>query len=363
MESGFSILQDELKGFLRTIAEIEWLLLLLVILYFVTPGTMISHEFSIILGVASYALFVFLSNLLSTQQRSEPWLMNTKVWVMLAFISWIVWNTGKIDSPLLELYIVAVITSALILSRTTTFCMIALVLSCYLYLSYAVLSIDMFSLEFLRSFILHLAPVLIIAYLTMMLSRGIHDTQRRMTYLSEHDALTGKLNIRAFDQALEREMDRSKRYNHPLSVIMIDSDNLKGVNDTHGHKAGDNLIKLVADSIQFCLRTSDVLARYGGDEFIVLLPEIDKAGAAAAAERIRQMIQDSPLRVGEKKISTSASLGVASFPEQADNLKTLMAKADKAMYYSKLNGKNRMSLFSEDMMPAHEEALPSKLER
>src|SRR4029079_6272163 len=106
-----------------------------------------------------------------------------------------------------------------------------------------------------------------------------------------------------------------ERYRRILSVLMVDSDNLKKVNDTHGHEAGDQLIKHVRQCLRLELRTTDVVARYGGDEFMCLLPETGAAGAATVAERIRKRIAEIPIPAGATPISTSVIIGAAAYPE------------------------------------------------
>jgi diguanylate cyclase (GGDEF)-like protein len=117
------------------------------------------------------------------------------------------------------------------------------------------------------------------------------------------------------------------------------------VNDTHGHDAGDRLIKLVADSIRGGLRTTDIIARYGGDEFMCLLPETGTEGAAAVAERIRKRIAETPLAAGQVSISTSVSIGVATYPEHGEDFDAVAKSADRALYAAKEQGRNRVTVF------------------
>jgi diguanylate cyclase (GGDEF)-like protein len=152
--------------------------------------------------------------------------------------------------------------------------------------------------------------------------------------------------MRAFNAIAQRECALASRYNRTFSLLMVDSDNLKKVNDAHGHEAGDRLIKLVAQCIRDDLRPSDVVARYGGDEFMCLLPETGSAAAVEVAERLRERIAETALHAGENAIPTTVSIGVATYPEHGDAFDAVAKNADRALYTSKAQGRNRTTLFS-----------------
>jgi diguanylate cyclase (GGDEF)-like protein len=127
---------------------------------------------------------------------------------------------------------------------------------------------------------------------------------------------------------------------------MVDSDHLKQMNDTHGHEAGDKLIKHIVGSIRAALRTTDVVARYGGDEFVCLLPETGATGAAIVAERLRYHLERTPVDIGSKSVPSTVSIGIASFPAHGATLEVLAKNADRALYSSKAQGRNRVTVFS-----------------
>ncbi len=153
------------------------------------------------------------------------------------------------------------------------------------------------------------------------------------------DPLTGANNRAAMNAAIIREIELARRHNTTLSLIALDIDLFKQINDEYGHTAGDYILKSVVERISDCIRSSDMLFRYGGEEFTILLSNTDKAGAMLLAERIRRTIYTSHYQYGDVLIPTSASLGVACIRGN-DDATTLFERADMAMYDAKNAGRN-----------------------
>jgi diguanylate cyclase (GGDEF)-like protein len=153
--------------------------------------------------------------------------------------------------------------------------------------------------------------------------------------------------MRAFSVILHRSFKQATRYSQPLSLVMIDSDNLKAINDSYGHDAGNRLLVQVVNRIRDAMRGSDVVARYGGDEFIALLPHTGPSGALEVAERIRQAIEDARIDVGGHVTRTTVSVGVASYPADGSDPATMIEKADGALYKAKRAGRNRVVAHSD----------------
>lgn len=165
--------------------------------------------------------------------------------------------------------------------------------------------------------------------------------------ISLTDSLTDLYNRRFFQERINEEIERSRRHGQPVSLIMLDIDNFKHYNDTYGHLAGDEALRLTASIVKNCVRNIDRVARYGGEEFAVILPMTEIMAARDIAERIRTSVAsryfpDEALRAAVK---LTASLGIASFPQHADNMFELVGNADKALYMAKVGGKNRVALF------------------
>jgi diguanylate cyclase (GGDEF)-like protein len=159
---------------------------------------------------------------------------------------------------------------------------------------------------------------------------------------ADHDELTGVLNRREFDRRLNEEWQRSIRFQRPLSLVMMDLDRFKLINDTHGHPVGDQVLRHVAQLMGSQIRQVDSLARMGGDEFALLMVETDRIGAQAVVARLRSAIADNPCRIGSSDlvIEVALSAGVAAWPENAEHLPALIAAADAALYAVKRTGRS-----------------------
>jgi len=161
--------------------------------------------------------------------------------------------------------------------------------------------------------------------------------------LSVRDPLTGLFNHREFYRLLTEELERARRYRHPLSVLMLDLDYFKKVNDTYGHQAGDHALTAVTGLIVRELRRVDEIARYGGEEFAIILPETSGAEAMAFADRIRQAVASLSVSVSKtEEINLTVSIGFAVYPYDAETGDELVNMADKALYRAKNEGRNRV---------------------
>jgi diguanylate cyclase (GGDEF)-like protein len=179
--------------------------------------------------------------------------------------------------------------------------------------------------------------------------KDLELSNARLKEYSFKDEVTGLYNRRFYSIRLEEEVSRYRRFNHPVSVVLVDLDGFKSVNDELGHGAGDDTLRDMADILLKYSRGINVICRYGGDEFAVLLVETSKVGARLYADRIRQVLATHPFSHGRR---LTASFGIASLPEDvAPGAEDLMRAADEALYAAKRAGKNRVSVF-EDVVPS-----------
>ena len=168
--------------------------------------------------------------------------------------------------------------------------------------------------------------------------------EERLRHLADHDGLTGLFNRRRLDEELERAIANSRRYKHPAALLIIDLDDFKRINDTLRHRAGDELLRQIATAIQKRLRSSDILARMGGDEFALILPEADATEAGALAEALRETIHSERARSSD--LRTTASVGIALLPAGSPkDGGALLVEADLALYAAKHGGGNMYFIY------------------
>ncbi|MBE3070615.1 MAG: sensor domain-containing diguanylate cyclase, partial [Planctomycetes bacterium] len=168
------------------------------------------------------------------------------------------------------------------------------------------------------------------------------ELYREMEHQAKTDALTGLVNRRGVEEALVRETDRSRRYGSPLTVLMVDLDQLKEINDHFGHRAGDAALQNLAAVLLEAVRSVDVPGRWAGDEFVVVLPDTTSTQAARLAKRLLKKAHERPVTLGPQEVPTSLSIGVAQYRKD-ETLESLIHRVDQAMYAAKQGGRDRFA--------------------
>jgi len=168
---------------------------------------------------------------------------------------------------------------------------------------------------------------------------------QRVQELAIMDSLTGVFSRRYSIDRLYEELERSKKFKYRFSFLMIDIDHFKDYNDKFGHLVGDAVLKETAETIKENVRQIDLVGRYGGEEFLVILPETDKDQAKFAAERIRQAVQIQPIKAYDEDLKVTISIGISTFPDDSQEALALIEKADTALYQAKQTGRNKICIY------------------
>lgn len=181
-----------------------------------------------------------------------------------------------------------------------------------------------------------------------LMTQKLEQSQKALKNLAIIDELTGVYNRREFNLQLKNELERSQRYSHCFTLLLLDIDHFKKLNDTYGHQVGDEALRIIAALLKQEFRDLDRVARYGGEEFVVILPETSSSIAYAVAERIRQVIAAYPLPIDNKEqtINVTVSGGLATFPKDGESEEALIHNADQALYAAKRSSRNKIIIYS-----------------
>jgi len=337
--------QVRYAGYDKIMGNISWLLIALVSLdiKLLPPD----EQSTIFLAGFSVALLVYNvgARYVVFPGRSSQFKTFVDLMVFLCFIVAVSWFTGKITSPFISLIYLVLMTTSLTQGRRLTYFMAVLAVSSYILLASEHITVMLYEHTFVSS-LLELFPFMLIAHLGAMLSGEAENARREIEKLSLTDEVTGLNNMRNFFYLSEIQEKLAKRHKRKFTICMLDADNLKQINDRHGHFAGTELINQVAGIISRNIRCTDIAARYGGDEFIIMFTEGAKDGCYGAVQRIVKGMSENPFEFKGAMLTSTLSAGVASFPEDGADVKTVMAKADEAMYRSKKNGKNMVTIYN-----------------
>jgi diguanylate cyclase (GGDEF)-like protein len=341
--------QVELKGFASSIAEIEWLLLLLVILYYVAPDAQVLHPAGLVASMVGFAVFVLGFHYINANAQQKRWKLALETWVMILFITWVIWNTGGVQSPLINLYLLVIIISAITLGKIITLLEILLIAAVYFLVAFYGDASFTYA-EFSRVMI-YFSPFVLVAYVTTLLVADLYNGRRLFQALAETDELTGLLNQRSFIPLYDKTCSEASDHRQPLSLLVLDVDNIHELNEQHGHKSGDRLLQTVAGVLTDHARSSDLVCRHGGGEFVLVLPQLPAARALELAERIRRAIANTSFDVAGSKVVSSISIGLASFPVPVTDVAHLFDKANECLWIARKTGGNRVMHFEADISP------------
>lgn len=186
---------------------------------------------------------------------------------------------------------------------------------------------------------------------TSIYQQQLKTLTQELREVSNRDGLTKLFNRRYIEETLSREFSRARRHAHPLAVILTDIDHFKQVNDIHGHLAGDEVLRVISQRLQDSLRDTDILGRYGGEEFLIVLPETGCEGGKVLAERLRRAIEAEPVDVNGTSLQINISLGISELREDCQKYEQLISESDHALYQSKDAGRNQTTVFDPSTQP------------
>ncbi len=319
-----------------------WLFLFVVAAVVAATNLWADRAALIVVLLAIASVYVFIVHELLPGGRPDPLVLTSEGVLGLLFAGLLVGMTGGALSPFTAVFAMLVAGASVVVSERTTVVVAASAGIAYL-AAVAIGGPNPLTPLAVALVAVNLAVVFLVGYVGMALAaehrRARHEVIRRAT----EDDLTGLRTRRSVFAALERELGRSERTGRAFCVLMIDLDDLKGINDRHGHRAGDAALRTAGEVIRSRIRKIDTGARFGGDEFVVLLPETDPTGGWVVAEQIRQGIAEASLVLDGAPVPTTVSVGIVSYPHDGVAVNGLLEQADEAMYRSKRGGRDRVS--------------------
>jgi diguanylate cyclase (GGDEF)-like protein len=327
--------RDEHAAFLQSMSQVDWLALLVVALYMLVESTPPPQPLVAVVAMGLFALVALGLRWRRLPLRSPHARIALDAAATVVFITVVAAQSGGPSSPLVNLYLLPVVMAAVTLGRGGTLAVFLAVCIAWIGLMAGHGELGGPAPALFARIFGQLGPFALVAYLTQRLASTIISARRRIAELAERDDLTGLVNQRGFKELLQREHAGRQRSSGGYSVLMADLDCLKQVNDTWGHEAGNAAIQNVAEAIKLTIRKSDVAARYGGDEFAILLPDATPQVAEVVAQRIRNAVFKSLFQPGSRMQRMTISVGVGSFPQDGRTPDEALAAADKRMYQDK----------------------------
>ena len=327
----------------RVVRVVSWVFILATFMIVAVTGLWPDSQLAIFALLAFAGVFVLVVHDLMPPRSLGTAKFIIEGSVAITFATLLVLLTGAENSPFFFTFPLIVGGAALVVSPRVTFGLAAVAAVGYI-IATAIPPGPVAPVTVAKVGI-NLTALALLAYVATVIAREQRTARDAAVRLSTVDPLTGLFNRTFFFAAVDREIARSLRSSRGFCLLMMDVDELKMINDRYGHYFGDQVIRGVGEVIQTGVRKIDTAARYGGDEFVVLLPETDPTGAWVLAEKVRIGVTELNVVVAGTQIPASVSVGVVNFPDDGQTSDALMISADQAMYASKRGGKNRVMGF------------------
>lgn len=326
---------DVLQGIARSVREVQLLLLLVTALFYFVARDAIGSSIVWFSTLLVFGIVVLASPLAPPLRRQPRIRLVFETAAMVLFITVLIAQAGSSAAPLSHLYLLPVVTAALVLGRRVTSLLLLLMLVGRLLIGAWEHGVDALSLTRLIALFAEMVPTLLVAFLTSALATNLDQAARTIRGLAELDDLTGLYNLRGFSKLAEAEYSRAVQEGAPCALLMIDLEDLGQINDRFGHEAGDRALCAVAASIRRATRTGDLCARYGGDEFVVLLPRCGREAGDVVASRIRHDVFSGTQDFDYAMRRLAVAVGVAATPGDGRELRVLFRKAVRNLHKEK----------------------------
>ncbi len=322
----------EAAGFARSVYGVQILLALVVVLYLLLAQPTAFGEPALLLMLGAYAAALALLGVsLAMGLGSARVRLALELACMIVFITALLVLTGMHESGLANLYFLPLVASAFALGRGSLLLTALVVTLAYVALTLLAPGVTP-STALLGAALLQLLPLWLVTTLSALLLGQLGAARARIQALADSDALTGLLNARAFERLLLREHDSAKRYQRRYSLLMVSIDDFQRLGGTDASVGGAQALRLVSDALLRVVRTSDALSRLGDERFAVFLAETPRDVADTVAQRIRNVVFATTLRLGAQMQRVHVSVGVASYPEDGSEVQGLLAAAEQAMH-------------------------------
>jgi diguanylate cyclase (GGDEF)-like protein len=308
------------------------------------PTSTSSSPVGILISETGYALaaVVLLAILLVNFSRLPLWTFQFTLASGTGLISFVIYASGDPTSPYTMFYLWIVLYAFYffrVIPAAAQLIVVALAYGAVLYFKEAVAAPG-------TRWLITMATLAVSATLIALLRNRVDGLVARLTETARTDSLTGLLNRRGFDDSFDAELERARRSGQPLGVVLLDLDHFKSVNDSFGHDMGDDALERVGALVRGTKRRIDTAARFGGEEFALLLPYNDAQGSHVVSERVREQVREA---FSEDVYHLTVSLGIANFPTDGNTCEDLLRAADRALYVAKRSGRDRSVIYSDSL--------------